>query len=103
MEKFRVTSVIKIYPKMWKLRYNHYNIPLSSKCKFKIQTNVFPGNNNAFTIKSTVVWVSISKKNTNFFTLKPLYNRLANKIKFILPLEKSFRTLKDVTIGTEDT
>ena len=48
------------------------------------------------------MWVKISENNTiNFFGLRSLYNRQANKKKLILPLEKCFKTLKDIIIGTE--
>ena len=79
------------------------HIPLTSKkCKVQLQTSIFPGNNNPFSIKPTVVWVKISeKKNISFFGLRSRYNRLANRKKLILPLEKYFKTLKDMIIGTE--
>ena len=53
--KFAVTSVLKIYSKMWELRmhpdYNHF-IPLTSKKgKFQPQTKAISGNNNPFSIK----------------------------------------------------
>ena len=78
-------------------------IPLTSKkCKFQPQTSIFPENNNPFSIKPTVVWVKISeKKNISFFGLRSRYNRLANRKKLILPLEKYFKTLKDMISGTE--
>ena len=41
------------------------------------------------------------KKNINFSGFRSGYNRLANRKKFILPVEKYFRTLKDMIIGTE--
>ena len=48
------------------------------------------------------MWVKISeKKNINFFGLRSRYNRLANREKLILPLEKYFKTLKDMISGTE--
>ena len=66
-------------------------------------TNVyFTENNNPFSLKPTDVWVKISeKKNILFFGLRSRYNRLANRKKLILPLEKYFKTLKDMIIGTE--
>ena len=53
--KFAVTSVLKIYSKMWELcmhpDYDHF-IPLTSKKgKFQPQTNIFSENNNPFSIK----------------------------------------------------
>ena len=49
------------------LDYDHLDIPLTSKKdKFQPQTNIFPGNNNSFSIKPTVVWVKILKKNSIF-------------------------------------
>ena len=72
--------------------------------KFQPQTNIFPGNNNPFIIKPTVARVKISeKKNINSSSLKSPYHRLANRKKFILPLEKYFKTLKGMIIGTVDT
>ena len=41
------------------------------------------------------------KKNINFSCFRSGYNRLANRKKLILPVEKYFRTLKDMIIGTE--
>ena len=80
-----------------------FYIPLTSKkCKFQLQTSIFPGNNNPFSINPTVVWVKIfEKKNISFSGLRSCYNRLANRKKLILPLEKYFKTLKDMIIGTE--
>ena len=78
-------------------------IPLTSKkCKFQPQTSSLPGNNSPFSIKSTVLWVKISeKKNISFSGLRSRYNRLANRRKLILPLEKYFKALKDMISGTE--
>ena len=78
-------------------------IPLTSKkCKFQPQTSIFPENNNPFSIKPTVVWVKIfEKKNISFSGLRSRYNRLADGTKLILPLEKYFKTLKDMIIGTD--
>ena len=78
-------------------------IPLTSKnCKFQPQNSIFPENNNPFSLKPTVVWVKISeKKNISSFDLRSHYNRLANKKKLILPLEKYLKTLKDMISGTE--
>ena len=79
------------------------HIPLTSKkCKFQPQTSIFPENNNPFSIKPTIVWVKISeKKNISFFGLRSRYNRLANRKKLSLLLEKYFKTLKDMISGTE--
>ena len=78
-------------------------IPLTSKkCKFQPQTSIFPENNNPFSIKPTVVSVKVSeKKNISFFSLRSRFNRLANRKKLILSLEKYFKTLKDMISGTE--
>ena len=74
----------------------------SKKCKFQPQTSFFPGNDNPFSIKPTLVWVKIfEKKNISFSGLNSRYNRLANRKKLVLPLEKYFKTLKDMIIGTE--
>ena len=79
------------------------HIPLSSKkYKFQPQTSIFPGNNNPFFIKPTAVWVKIfEKKNISFSGLRFRYNMLANRKKLNFPLEKYFKTLKDMIIGTE--
>ena len=78
-------------------------ISLTSKtCKFQSQTSIFPGNNNPFSIKPTVVWVKIfEKKNISFFSRRSCYNRLANRKKLILSLEKYFETVKEMIIATE--
>ena len=78
-------------------------IPLTSKKhKFQQQTSIFSGHNNPFSLKPTVVWVKISEKeNISFFVLRSSYNRQANSKKLILPLEKYFKTLKDMISGTE--
>ena len=40
--------------------YDHFVYPLTfKKCKIQPQVSIFPGNNNHFSIKSTVVWVKI--------------------------------------------
>ena len=39
----------------------------SKKCKFQPQNNIFPGNNNPFSIKPTIVWVKISEKKKHQF------------------------------------
>ena len=63
---------------MWELwvhqDYDHFYIPLTFKWgKFQSQTNIFPGNNNPFSIKPiTVVWIKIFEKNINFPVLKSL-------------------------------
>ena len=51
--KFTLTSVIKIYSKMYELcmhpDYDQWYIPLTSKeDKFQPQNNIFPGNSNPF-------------------------------------------------------
>ena len=79
--KFALNSVIKIYSKMWELcmhpDYDYLYIPLTSeKDKFQPQTNIFLGNNNPISIKP-------------------------NRKKLILPIEKYFRTLKDMIIATD--
>ena len=80
-----------------------FYIPLTSKkCKFQPQTSIFPRNNNRFSIKPTIVWVKIfEKKKISFSGLRSRYNRLANRKKLLLPLEKYFKTLNDKIIGTE--
>ena len=53
---------------MWELcmhpDYDYLYIPLTSRYgKLQPQTNIFPGNNNPFSIKPTVGWVKISERN----------------------------------------
>ena len=83
-----------------------YTLLTSKKCKSQPKTSVFPRKNNPFSIKYSIVWVKISekkktKKNITFSGLGSHYNRLANCKKLILPLEKYFKTLKDMVIDTE--
>ena len=79
-----------------------YILLTSKKCKFQPQTSIFPANNNPFSIKPTVVWVKIfEKKKISSSSLRSSYNRLPNRKKLNLPLEKYFKTLKDMIIGTE--
>ena len=79
-------------------------IPLTSKQgKFLPQTNIFSGNNNPFSIKPTVVWIKVSEKNIYRSSFRSRYHRLANRKKLILPLEKYFKTLKNMIIGTSCT
>ena len=65
--------------KMWELwahpDYDHFYIQLTSKeGKFQSQANIFPLNNNPFSIKPTVVRVKMSENKTiNFLDLKSLY------------------------------
>ena len=61
-----------MYSKMWELCMHldcdHFYISLTfKKGKFQRQTNIFPGNNNPFSIKSTVVWVKLSEKKKHEF------------------------------------
>ena len=69
--KFTVTSVSKIYSKMYELSMHadyDYFIPSTSKQgKLQLQTNIFSRNSNPFSIKlhSYVSWqVEISEKKT---------------------------------------
>ena len=59
------------------------------------QTSTFPGNNNRCAGQDFL------KKTHQFSGLRSHYNRIANRKKLILPLEKYFKTLKDMIIGTE--
>ena len=43
------------------------------------------------------------KKNINFSSLRSCYHKLANRKKLILQLEKYFKTLNDMIIGTAGT
>ena len=89
---------------MWELYmhpdYDHLYFPLTfKKWKLQPQANTLPGSNNPFSIKSTFVQIKISgKKNICFFGLRSCWHRLANRKKLILPLEKYFKTLKDMII-----
>ena len=81
--KFAVTSVMKIYTKMWEfwvhLDYNHFYIPLISKYgKFQPQT-IFLGNNNPFSIKPTVVRDKIPEKKHQYlrFEISLLFSKWA--------------------------
>ena len=69
----------------------------------QIPCTIFPGNRNPFFIKPTFAWVKIFEKNNSFPCLKSLYYKLANRKKLILPLEKYFKTLREILIGTVDT
>ena len=95
---------------MWKLcmnlDYNHLYIPLTFKYTRQISATSqhFFWQNNLFSIKSTVVWVRISEKKYQFFRLEiSLPQASKQKKKNILPLEKYFKTLKDMIIGTAGT
>ena len=84
--KFAVTSVIKVNS--------------SHKPTF------FLGITTLSLLSFAVVWVKISeKKPINFSSLRSCYHRLANRNKFILPLEKYFKTsnhmIIDGTAGTK--
>ena len=82
--------------------YDHLYIPLTSKLgKFQPQTNIFLGNNNPFSIKLTVAWVRFLKKKHQFFPFEISLPQ-ARKKKLILSLEKYFKILKDMIIGTPD-
>ena len=58
--KFAVTSVVK-NGCILTMIIGHFYIPLTSKKgKFQPKTNIFPSNNNHFSIKpSTVLWAKI--------------------------------------------
>ena len=59
---------------------------------------------NPFSIKPAVTdGQDFWKKNVSFSGLKSPYHRLVNRKKFILSLEKYFKTLKDMIIGTVGT
>ena len=69
--KFTVTSVSKIYSKMYELSmhadYDHFIPSTSKQGKLQLQTNIFSRNSNPFSIKlhSYVGWqVEISVKKT---------------------------------------
>ena len=94
---------------MWELwvhaDHDHLHILLTSKWdEIQPRTNIFPGNNNPFSIKPAVTdGQDFWKKNINFSGLKSPYHRLVNRKKLILSLEKYFKTLKDMIIGTVGT
>ena len=91
--------------------YDHFILLTSKSGKFQPQTNVFflgittPFSINVFSIKPCVGGqVEISEKNTIYFSsLRSCYHKLANRKNLILPLEKYFRTLNDMIIGTAGT
>ena len=95
---------------MWELcmhpNYVHF-IPLTSKQgKFQPQTNIFLEITTLFLLSFTVVWIDrlkFLKKNISFSSLKSCYHKLANRMKLILPLEKHFKTLNNMIIGTAGT
>ena len=71
-EKICCNFSYKIYSKVseWCIHpdYDYLYIHLTSTSgKLQPKTNIFPGNNNPFSIKPTVVWVKISEKNHQFF------------------------------------
>ena len=78
-------AVIKIYSKMWELcMYDHfvYSINFQKNANYSHKPPFF-------LIKPTVVWAKIfEKENISFSGLRSCYNRLANRKKLILPLEK---------------
>ena len=66
----------------------------------------FSTNNNPFYIKPYCCvgqQVEISEKKTFFSSFRSRYHRLTNRKKLILPLEKYFKTLNDMIIGTAGT
>ena len=70
---FAVTSITKLYTKIWELwvHPDYGDLYISLTSRFQPQTNVFPVNNSPFSIKHTFVWVRISeKKPINFSGLK---------------------------------
>ena len=70
--------------------YDPLHVPLTSKLgKFQPQTNIFPGNSNPFSIKSTVVGVKIFEKSINISDLKSHYHRLARKVRNLFYHEKN--------------
>ena len=90
---------------MWELcrhpDYDHLYILLTSKSgKLQLQTNIFPGNNNPFSIRLLLSGSRFLKKIINFSGLRFRYHKLANRKKLILSLGNSFKTLKDMIIGT---
>ena len=95
---------------MWELcmhpNYVHF-IPLTSKQgKFQPQTNIFLEITTLFLLSFTVVWIDrlkFLKKTISFSSLKSCYHKLANRMKLILPLEKHFKTLNNMIIGTAGT
>ena len=67
---------------------------------FKIGQFFLSENKTPFSIKATAVRVKISDTKINFFGLQSPYHRLANRKKLILPIEKYFKTLKGIIMGT---
>ena len=59
-----------------------------------------------FLLSLAVVWVGrlrFLKKKIFFSSFRSCYHRLANRKKLIFPLEKYFKTLNDMIIGTAGT
>ena len=82
-------SFIKIYFKMWKLSmHSNYDYFVYSINFQKMQSLLLCGSR-------------FLKKEIDFSSLRSRYNRLANRKKLILLLEKNFKILKDMIIGTE--
>ena len=103
--KFALTSVMKINCKMRKLCMHPEYIPSTSKQgKFLPQTNIFLGITTLFVTSPQLCGSRLlRKKNICFSSFRSRYHRLANRKKLILPLEKYFKTLKNMIIGTSCT
>ena len=94
---------------MWELwvnlDYDHLCISLSytSKAKYSHKLTFFLGITTLFLLSLLLLQVKISEKKISFPGLKSLDHRLVNREKLTLPLEKYFKTLKDMIISTVST
>ena len=97
-----LNAVIKIYSKMWEScmhpDYDHFVYSIN------FQKNANSSHKPIFLLEITTLFLlSLLLCGSRFLKKKNFsrYNRLANREKLILSLEKYFRTLKDMIIGTE--
>ena len=63
--KFVVTSVVRIYPKMWELSILFHELP--NKVSSSYKPTFFLGIATLFLLSHTVMWVEISKKEKHHF------------------------------------
>ena len=80
----------------------HY---FSNKANSSNKTTIFQGITTLFLLSLTIVWVDSLRilKKIFFSSLRSCYHKLANREKLILLLEKYFKTLNDMIIGTAGT
>ena len=106
--KFSVTSVLKTYSKNMRIMHasrlrSFYSINFQIK-QIPATNNIFSEINNPFSIKLYCLWTNRMRflKKKNFFQFEILLAQ-ASKQKNLLCLEKYFKILNDVIIGTEGT